>query len=50
MNSEGGTVKSEVDKYLSEDNEPDTKDSELLQSIFFNLAKEIWIGSGFGNS
>ena len=24
INSEGGTVKSEVDKYLSEDNEPDT--------------------------
>lgn len=31
INSEGGTVKSEVDKYLSEDNEPDTKDFDILK-------------------
>jgi hypothetical protein len=29
INSEGGTVKSEVDKYLSEDNESDTKDFDI---------------------
>ena len=31
INSEGGTVKSEVDKYLSEDNEPDTKGFDILK-------------------
>jgi hypothetical protein len=31
INSEGGTVKSEVDKYLLEDNEPDTKDFDILK-------------------
>ena len=31
INSEGGTVKSEVDKYLSEDNEPDIKGFDILK-------------------
>jgi hypothetical protein len=31
INSEGGTIKSEVDKYLSEDNEPDTKGFDILK-------------------
>jgi hypothetical protein len=31
INSDGGTIKSEVDKYLSEDNEPDTAEFDILK-------------------
>lgn len=50
INSEGGTVKSEVDKYLSEDNEPDTKYFDILKwwktnatrfSILSRLARDL---------